>query len=347
MKSILLTFLLLIAFSWSYDIKTASNGLRYYDNENEGKVVLFLNGSPSSAESARSLNFLEKYIDRADLRIISPERPGTGQSPDRVIEIDTTGPVPPPQPNLWELLYIQEVIELLRELEITNISVIAYSSGGIFVDELVSLGGNHIESIHLVAAVSDISMANDPYLNAFCSLSNEEYTAGFSMFLTNPEYFVYGMIAQDQQVAFGIPGLADYITQSVHLAYNGDISGSMYEDLSVTCNTQMLYVGDYTGKVFTYHGTLDGTFLGGVSMDHSRVWTASFPNATVTNRVYENEGHLVIFRHLGQILSDVYGKYIDSDGKERILTCENDRMRWIDEDRVTESTLLDVCLWYN
>ena len=133
------------------------------DGKRDGKPVLFIGGSGTSAYAYALTGFLRRMSDQLGLRFIAVERDGYG----------VTGLTK----GYTYSDYAGEAAEILGKLRVDKVSVVAISGGGPYAAAFLAAHPDRIVSAHFLAAYSQFDPAN-PDTSGLCQ-APEAKRAGF------------------------------------------------------------------------------------------------------------------------------------------------------------------------
>ncbi|GAA3180040.1 MULTISPECIES: alpha/beta fold hydrolase [Streptomyces] len=303
--------------------RLASGRTAHYidDGPREGRPVLFIGGTGTSARAARMTDFFRSTRESLGLRLISVERNGFG---------DTAY-----GPELGKADFAEDALAVLDRLGVRKVSVIAISGGGPYAAELAARAPRRIQALHLAAALP-------PYgaRPAYCALPDEQLTAAVRKQITDPR--VWWAFPDDSPVR-QIPGFADTAYEEGARTYH---QRGQQADPAPQVHEQRLYcerpgpdLSRLTAPVYLYSGKKDTT----VPPATLAAWRHHLPAAPVV-RSYADTGHDVQYRHWDQILVDLAGH------GDRTVVCHRghsamapaaDARRLLAEGRAT----LGSCAW--
>ena len=250
-----------------------------------GQPVLVLNGSPTNWATVDLLAPYRSLLEALDIRIIHPERTGTGITPYVSCSEPYTDCMTPEK-------YSDDWSDLMHGLGYRNYSVLAMSTGGLYADHFVKRYGSEVRSLHLSSAVDSSPQ------EGYCPMSDP---AGFrdalQPFFDYPSLIWYLFPERDFATVSSVPGMVDWFGRMV--AATPDAIGASH-DVWVGCNFPVGDLSDVKTPVYIYHGVLDATVPLATAEHHSVVY-----KNVVKFQTYPNDAHFSSLRHLGQTLLDI------------------------------------------
>ncbi len=256
---------------------TLSSGRRvnFIDEGQPGwQPLLFLGGAGTTVRAFRLLEFARSFREQLQIRIISVERNGLGQTPFN------------PEVGFDE--YSADVWSLLDSLGIDQVSLVAISGGGPYAARVAAGNPDRVRSLHLACAYSESVDEAEPQWEAADVAADPVRWWAFP-----PESAVHR-----------IPGFDDSAVEEATrgvFARGRDAAPDGLAQAFRLCRTVPLPgLGAVGAPVFLYWGAADML----VPLSHLSRWRSALPNV-VQERVYDGEGHDVQYRHWDQILADV------------------------------------------
>ncbi|MFE5165923.1 alpha/beta fold hydrolase [Streptomyces sp. NPDC056697] len=254
------------------------------DGPRDGKPVLYIGGTGTSARVAHMTDFLRSTRESLGLRLISVERNGFGDT-----EFDK---------SLGKADFAKDALQVLDRVGVRKVSVIAISGGGPYAAELASLAPDRVQSLHLAAALPPYG-AKRPY----CSMSDEELGKSLEKQIADPR--VWWALPDDSPTK-RIPGFADTAFEDGARTYNqrgqkADPAAQVHEQ-KLYCQRPGPDLSKLTAPVTIYSGKKDTT----VPPSTIDTWKEHLPGDPAV-RSYADSGHDVQYRHWDQILVDLAG----------------------------------------
>ncbi|MFD9814446.1 alpha/beta fold hydrolase [Streptomyces sp. NPDC059080] len=304
-------------------VRLASGRTAHYidDGPRDGRPVLFLGGTGTSARAAHMTDFFRSTRESLGLRLISVERNGFG---------DTAY-----DPHLGKADFAEDALAVLDRLGVRKVSVIAISGGGPYAAELAARAPQRIQALHLAAALPPYGARPD-----YCALSDEQLAAAVKDQIADPRVW---WAFPDDSPTKRIPGFADTAYEEGARTYH---QRGQKADPAPQVHEQRLYcerpgpdLSRLTAPVYLYGGKKDTT----VPPATLATWQRQLPAAPVV-RSYADTGHDVQYRHWDQILVDLAGR------GDRTVVCHRghsamapaaDARRLLAEGRAT----LGSCAW--
>ncbi|MBT2597675.1 alpha/beta fold hydrolase [Arthrobacter sp. ISL-72] len=244
-----------------------------------GMPLIFLGGAGTSVRAFRLMEFARSLREQLDVRIISVERNGLGQTPFN--------------PAVGFKEYADDVWSLLDHLSIGRASIVAISGGGPYAAHLAASYPERVRSLHLACAYAEPITAKgidfEPAQVAADPVSWWTFAAGSSV--------------------HKIPGFVDSAieeaTRGVFAQGRDAASDGLRQAFELYARTPLPDLGSVDSPVFMYWGTEDTV----VPEKHIERWQRSLhanrPGREVVKRMYTGQGHDVQYRHWDQILTDV------------------------------------------
>jgi non-heme chloroperoxidase len=292
--------------------------IHFIDDGNEGGTpVVFTGGLGTSVRVVRLLDFLESMRRDLNLRFITVERNGFGQT-----AFDET---------LTMADYVAEVEQVLEHLNIEKFAVFGISGGGPYTAKIAESNADRLLSIHMAAtspAIGNLQRCSGNAPSPWAEMLR--YPMQFFGF---PEESPLHRIEGFQATAF------DEAARAHNLRGQSADPAPLLHELNLYCTEAVMDSAHITTPVFVYLGLKDEV-LGSVNPD---AWIAAYPNSDVQVRTYPNGGHDVQYRHLDQILLDMSG------AGDKILICEDgiDQMVLPESIEGKNPDSLGLCIWQN
>jgi len=290
--------------------------IHFIDDGNENGIpVIFTGGLGTSVRVIRLLDFLETMRRNLNLRFITVERNGFGQT-----AFDET---------LTMADYVDDVEQVLSHLNIEKFALFGISGGGPYTAKIAESNADRLLSIHMAATSPAIGNPQRCSSNA---------PSPYGEMLRYPMQF-FGF--PDDSPLHRIEGFQDTAFDEAARAHNlrGQSAdpGPLMHELNLYCTENAMDSAHISVPVFVYLGLKDEV-LGPVSPSD---WLVAYPNSEVVVRTYPNGGHDVQYRHLDQILLDMAG------ASDTVLICEDGvEKRVLPETIEGEiSDLLGLCAW--
>lgn len=286
------------------------------DGQENGIPVVFTGGLGTSVRVVRLLDFLESMRRDLNLRFITVERNGFGQT-----EFDE---------SLSMADYVSDVERVLAHLDIEKFALFGISGGGPYTAKIAEANTDRLLSIHMAATSPAIGSPQrcgsgqeaSPYIEML------RYPMQFFGF---PEDSPLHKIEGFQDTAF------DEAARAHNLRGQSADAAPLLHELSLYCTEDAMDSAHITAPVYVYLGLQDQV-LASVDPD---AWLAAYPNAEVKLRTYPDGGHDVQYRHLDQILLDLSG------AGDRILACENGEERMVAPESIEgrDPSTVGLCAW--
>ncbi|MEO6821517.1 MAG: alpha/beta hydrolase, partial [Candidatus Nanopelagicales bacterium] len=263
--------------------------VNYIDDGAEGEhTLLFFGGAGTTVRAFRLLEFARSLRRQLQIRVVSVERNGLGQTPF--------------DPAVGFGEHASDVWSLLDQLEIERVSVVAISGGGPYAAHLAAANGDRIRSMHLACAGSENLDVARIGLSATAIASDPTAWWRFP----------------DTSSVYRVPGFADSVieeaTRGVFARGRDTPPEGLAQAFELYRDVGMPDLRTVRSPSFLYWGSEDQL----VPLAHMHRWQQALPNVTCT-RLYDGEGHDVQYRHWDQILADV--AFLG----ERIVVCNDGR----------------------
>jgi pimeloyl-ACP methyl ester carboxylesterase len=293
--------------------------VHYIDDGEPGWLpVVFTGGLGTSVRVIRLLDFLKSMRHQLNIRIITVERNGYGQT-----EYDN---------SLGMADYAIEVEAVLELLGIEKFAVFGISGGGPYTAKIAARNADRLLSIHMAAT--------SPALNSGKRCENDSPANIYRDMLRYPMQF-FGF--PEHSPMHQVEGFQDTAYDEAARAHN--IRGQsadpipLAHEIGLYCKEGAVDSSKVKVPVYVYRGLADEV-LGAGDPD---LWQQSYPNARVSFRGYPGEGHDVQYRHLDQILLDIAGF-----GGE-ILVCKGNTHEMVTPEKLQlelkNGAALGLCSW--
>ena len=297
---------------------TTSGGrvINYVDDGNEGGTpVVFTGGLGTSVRAVRLLDFLETMRAELNLRFITVERNGFGQT-----EFDASL-------NMSD--YVNDVELVLSHLNIDRFALFGISGGGPYTTKIAENNSERLLSIHMAAtnpAIGNPQRCNNSPASAYTEMLR--YPMEFFGF---PEDSTLHQIEGFQATAF------DEAARAHNLRGQSADPAPLLHEIGLYCSEDEMDSAHITVPVHVYLGMQDAVLR---TLDPED-WQQAYPNADVIVRTYPDGGHDVQYRHLDQILLDLAGE------GDRVLVCEDgvEKMLAAESIQSDTSASLGLCVW--
>ena len=291
------------------------------DGQADWTPVVFFGGSGTSVRVMNLLEFAHTLRGELELRLISVERNGFGQTPF--------------DPALGYADYAEDVEAVLDELGVEEFIAFGISGGSPYLTEFVSRNPDRVISIHLASALSET-----PADSFICDLADDPGTTGF--LAQNPQvWFAFSPDSPVQQV----PGLQDEAyddaARTFFIAGQGGAPDPLLHEFDLYCNQPLADVSAVEAPVHLYYGEDDETTPPDF---HIPVWQSIFPNVTNV-RLYDGLGHDTQYRHWDQVMVDMATGRTD-----RILVCDKGKTKVVSQTKadklLAKGAGLGMCGWF-
>ncbi len=291
------------------------------DGDKDWTPVVFVGGAGTSVRVMNLLEFAHTLRGELELRLISVERNGFGQTAF--------------DPSLGYADYAADVEAVLDELGVDEFVGFAISGGGPYLTEIVSRNPDRVQSIHLASALSKAQ----PDSGACFLAANPDVGTFFS---TQPmQWFGFAPDSPVQQV----PGLQDEAfddaARTFFIAGQMGTADAMLHEMGLYCDEPLADVSAVDAPVNLYYGADDTTTAPDVNIP---IWESMFPNIANV-RIYEGLGHDTQYRHWDQIMVDM------STGRtDQILICDGGKTKVVSEAKAEKALAkgagLGMCGWH-
>jgi len=265
-------------------VKTPDGRTIHYidDGPENGIPVIFIGGLGTSVRAVRLLDFLRSLRLQLQLRLITVERNGFGQT-----DFD---------PMLDMTDYAEDVELVLKKLQINKFILFGISGGGPYAAKIATRNGHRLLSLHMAATSPIIGQPG------WCE--NNGGISGYRDLLAYPMRF-FGFPADSTlHKVEGFQDTAyDEAARAHHLRGQAADPEPLDHESSLYCKEGPIDTSRVTADVYVYRGLADGL----LKAEKTDQWPTSYPKAKVILREYPGEGHDVQYRHLDQILLDMAG----------------------------------------
>ena len=301
---------------------TAQDGrnVAYVDTGPEdGKAVLFIGGTGTSAAVTRLTDFLRGMREDLSLRLISVGRAGFGQSD--------------PAKNWTFDDYASDAEQVLEELGVEEVSLMAISGGGPYSAAFAARNPGRIRSIHLAAATALATRSG------LCDAGEENMRETFDDYAAHPlKWWAF----PEDSPTHRIPGFAsaagDDGARTFGMAGQKGSGAAEVAEYQRYCNLSLPDVSEVGAPVYIYQGGQDTL----VTPAHADRWEEVYSNIAA-RRDYPEGGHDVQYRHWDQILVDMAGMgdqlVVCQDGKSMLMPEEDGKAA------IEGGATLGVCAW--
>lgn len=294
--------------------------VHYVDDGNvTGTPVVFTGGLGTSVRAVRLLDFLETMRADLNLRFISVERNGIGQTEfhDSLTMSD----------------YVNDVESVLAHLDIDKFALFGISGGGPYTAKIAENNAHRVLSIHMAAtnpAIGSPQRCGNSAASAYAEI------LAFPMeFFGFPDESPMHRIEGFQATAF------DEAARAHNLRGQSADPAPLIHEINLYCSEAPMDSRHIEVPVFVYLGLQDEVLR---TLDPED-WYSAYPNAQVKVRLYPDGGHDVQYRHLDQILLDIAGE------GDKVLICDKGVEQMVPDDSVpavvvtTGQVTLGLCAW--
>ncbi len=285
----------------------------------DGEAVLFVGGTGTSAAVTRLTDFLRGMREDLNLRLISVGRAGFGQSdPAEDWTFDD---------------YASDAEQVLGELGIEEVSVMAISGGGPYSAAFVARNPERIRTIHLAAATSLATRSS------LCDAGAEKMNETLDDYAAHPlKWWAF----PDDSPTHRIPGFAsaagDDGARTFGMAGQKGSGAAEVAEYQRYCNLSLPDVSQVEAPVYIYQGGKDSL----VTPAHADRWEEVYSNIAA-RRDYPDGGHDVQYRHWDQILVDMAGM------GDQLVVCKDGESQLMPEEEgksaVEKGAALGICAW--
>ncbi|MDG1474267.1 MAG: alpha/beta hydrolase [Porticoccaceae bacterium] len=293
--------------------------IHYIDDGKESAIpVVFTGGSGTSVRAIRLLDFLRTMRQSLNLRFITVERNGFGQTAFN--------------PMLGMADYVKDVEQVLAHLNIDKFSLFGVSGGGAYTAKISEKNYLRLLSIHMAATSPLMGQA------AWCAQNKGQHP--YRDLLTYPMQFFGFPAASGVHQIIGFQDTAfDEAARAHNIRGQSADPAPLDHEIALYCKENPINTANINAKVFVYRGLADSL----LNMESNDIWSTTYPNAEIILRQYPGEGHDVQYRHLDQILLDI--AYLNTD----ILVCQNGSQKFIKSSKMnselSKNEHLGLCVW--
>ncbi len=290
--------------------------IHFIDDGNIGGTpVVFSGGLGTSVRVIRLLDFLQTMRRELNLRFITVERNGFGQT-----TFDA---------SLTMTDYVRDVEQVLEHLQIERFAVFGISGGGPYTAKIAEQNADRLLSIHMAA--TSPAIGNPQRCNSGSPSPYTEMLRYPMQFFGFPAASPLHRIEGFQDTAF------DEAARAHNLRGQSADPAPLLHELSLYCSEDVMDSAHIDVPVFVYIGLQDEVLR---SVDPND-WIAAYPNAQVNVRTYPDGGHDVQYRHLDQILLDISG------AGDSLLLCEDGVEKMVLPEYMAgkDANLLGLCAW--
>jgi pimeloyl-ACP methyl ester carboxylesterase len=278
--------------------------------------VVFVGGLGTSVRVIRLLDFLRSMRVGLNLRMISVERNGYGQTAF--------------DPKLAMADFSAEVEAVLAHLGIDRFALFGISGGGPYVAKIAARNPSRVLSIHMAATSPALGQPER------CGAASP--ASVYRDLLSQPmAFFGFPKDSPMHRVA----GFQDTAFEEAARAHNARGQQAdpapLDHEIGLYCAEGRIDTDEVSAPLFVYEGGADAV----LDQAGSKAWQRAFPAAPIVLRAYPGEGHDVQYRHLDQILLDIAG-YGD-----KILICKDNINSLVSAETDTQAagTVLGLCAW--
>jgi non-heme chloroperoxidase len=294
-------------------LQVASGRTVHYIDEGDPswRALVFFGGAGTTVRAFRLLEFARTLRMQLEIRVLSVERNGLGQTPF--------------DPGVGLPQYAADVWSLLDALGVTEASLLAISGGGPYAAQVAARAPHRLRSLHVACAVSE----------------RLEMPAGSPVeaVIADP---VGWWIFPPQSEVHRVPGFDDSVleeaTRGGYARGVGASAEGLRQAFEIYRATPMADLSAVTAPAFLYWGSEDRA----VPLAHLARWRSALANVREA-RVYGGEGHDVQYRHWDQILTDV--AFLGA----RTLVCHEGRALLAEPDEAAalldRGATLGLCAW--
>ena len=297
----------------------------YFDEgPRDGRVVLFISGSGTSAYAYALTGFLCTMSNDLNLRFVGVERDGYGQT-------DLTD-------GYSYQDFAEEAAEVLDSLGAQEVSVVAISGGGPYAAAFAAASPERLRTLHFLAAFSQYDPAK-PGSSGLCGMEAEKIAGAASYYAANPA--AWWDLGENPPTA-RIPGFQTAAQNDGARAFTmrgQSVSGdALLAEFTRYCSLPAAPGAGVTAPVYIYEGTEDTS----VKSVHGDFWAANYPNVAA-RRTYDGVGHTVQYRHWDQVLLDLSGM------ADRSVVCQEGQSVLLPASEaagaVAGGALAGICAW--
>lgn len=298
---------------------TLANGRQVHfidDGADTGLPVVFVGGLGTSVRVIRLLDFLTSMRRELNIRMISVERNGYGQTAF--------------DPKLGMADFSADVEAVLAHLGIDRFALFGISGGGPYVAKIASRNPTRVLSIHMAATSPSLGQP------ARCGAASP--ASVYRDLLSQPmAFFGFPKDSPMHRVA----GFQDTAFEEAARAHNARGQQAdpapLDHEIGLYCAEGMINNDAVRAPLFVYQGGADAV----LDQAGPKAWRRAFTAAPLVIRAYPGEGHDVQYRHLDQILLDIAG-YGD-----KVLICNNNVNEMVAPELAVQAanTVLGLCAW--
>ena len=290
----------------------------------DGRPVLFIGGSGTSAYAVALTEFLRSLRDQLGLRFVAVERDGFGLTPLT--------------PGWGYDDYAAEAAEVLDKLGIAEVSVLAISGGGPYAAAFAAAHPDRVRSLHLLAAFSQYDPQN-PDTSGLCGMTAEKRKETADFYAANPvEWWDLGENPATARIPGWMTAAQNDGARTFTMRGQAGDSAALVAEFERFCSAPVAAGEAVKAPVYIYEGAEDTT----VKSVHGDFWAGHYPNV-VRRRTYPDVGHTVQYRHWDQVLLDLAGR----DGQA--IICQDGTSQLVDEAVVEEhlaaGATRGICAW--
>ncbi|HAZ79469.1 MAG TPA: alpha/beta hydrolase [Porticoccaceae bacterium] len=303
-----------------HQLKSKDGRLIHYidDGEENAIPVVFTGGLGTSVRAIRLLDFLRTMRRSLNLRFITVERNGYGQTAFN--------------PMLGMADYVEDVEQVLAHLNISNFSLFGISGGGPYTAKIAEKNYRQLLSIHMAATSPLIDRT------AWCAQNKRQNP--YRDLLAYPMQFFGFPSSSSVHQLIGFQDTAfDEAARAHNIRGQSADPAPLDHEIALYCKEDPINAANINTKVFVYRGLADSL----LSTESTDIWSTAYPNAEVILRHYPGEGHDVQYRHLDQILLDI--AHLNTD----ILVCQDGSQKFITPSKMnaelSENEHLGLCVW--
>lgn len=274
-------------------------------------TALFFGGAGTTVRAFGLLEFARTLREQLGIRVVSVERNGLGQTPF--------------DPGMGFEEYADAVWELLDQLGIDHVSLVAISGGGPYAAHVARSRPDRIRSLHLACAFSERLGDGSPF--------TAETVAA--------DPVAWWRFPADSAV-HRIPGFVDATieeaTRSVFARGRDQQPQGLAQAFALYRDSPLPDLGAVRAPAFLYWGSADRL----VPTEHLERWRDALPVVREV-RLYPQEGHDVQYRHWDQILADL------AHLGERVVVTIGGRTLLLDREEAAQALAsgasLGLCAW--
>lgn len=277
-------------------------------------TLVFFGGAGTSVRAFGLLEFARGLREQLNVRVISAERNGLGQTPF--------------DPAVGYAEYGADVWALLDQLGVRDASLIAISGGGPYAVHVAAAQPDRVRSLHLACAFSE-RLSEDEMSLSVAEIANDP-VAWWRYPPDSPVHHIPGFVDSTIEEA-----TREYFARGRTVAPDG-----LAHAFQLYRNQPLPDLSSVTAPAFLYWGETDTL----VPTAHLDRWQQRLPTVRET-RIYAAEGHDVQYRHWDQILTDV--AYLG----ERVIICADGATMLVPHAKTKEllgrGATYGLCAWRN